>query len=206
MAEKVQQKLMYCKICGRQTIHIRNTKEMSWLMHLVLTIFTAGLWLIVLFFLLIWHGLTKPIDGKWTCSEDHSKIKNSTSKQSTSNGSIYNFIKTKGKFLTYNPTTGIGIIMIENGKKLDFSIDMWEDQEALPEVGLDNLNIYNKEGKLVITSKDYKLEKYEKVAELNQNSQKELKKYINKKLNPTITLILFSIVIIILFKLINSVL
>jgi len=36
----------------------------------VLAIFTGGLWLIVWFFLMIWHVLTKPLGGGgWTCSE-----------------------------------------------------------------------------------------------------------------------------------------
>ncbi|WP_188093930.1 hypothetical protein [Sulfurimonas sp. CVO] len=204
MAEKIQQKLMYCKTCGRKTIHIRNTKEMSWLMHLVLTIFTAGLWLIVWFFLLIWHGFTKPIDGTWTCSEDHSKSKKTFNKQFVSENTTYDFIKATGRFLTYNPTTGTGVIMASTGKQLDFSIDMWEDPEALPEVGLDNLNIYNKEGKFAVMTKSHELEKYEKLASLNQNSQKELKKNINnKKFNPMIMFILFSIIVIILFKLMS---
>ncbi len=69
MARKVAEMLRPCKKCGRQTIHYKNTKEMSWIMHLVLTIFTAGLWLVVWFILLIWHGLTKPIGGKWACSQ-----------------------------------------------------------------------------------------------------------------------------------------
>jgi len=68
MARKVDEQLRKCKSCGRETIHYKNTKEMSWIMHLVLAIFTAGLWLIVWFLILIWHILTKPIGGRWTCS------------------------------------------------------------------------------------------------------------------------------------------
>ena len=69
MARKVAEKLMLCKKCGRETIHFKNVKEMNWIMHLVLAIFTAGLWLIVWFFILIWHIMTKPVGGKWTCSQ-----------------------------------------------------------------------------------------------------------------------------------------
>ncbi len=76
----------------------------------------------------------------------------------------YDFIKVKGKFLTYDSASGIGVIMTDSGKKLDFNIAMWDDPEAVPEVGLDNLNIYNKEGKLSIMTKSYKLERYEKLA------------------------------------------
>ena len=68
MARKVAETLRYCKFCKRETIHYKNTKEMSWIMHLVLTIFTAGLWIIIWFIIAIWHVLTKPIGGKWTCS------------------------------------------------------------------------------------------------------------------------------------------
>ena len=70
MAQKVLERVDRCKACDKNTLHYRNTKEMSWIMHLVLTIFTAGAWLIVWFFLMIWHVLTKPLGGGgWTCSE-----------------------------------------------------------------------------------------------------------------------------------------
>jgi len=69
MAHKVAESLRYCKKCVRKTIHYKNTKEMSWLMHLVLTIFTVGMWLVIWFVIMIWHVLTKPIGGKWTCSQ-----------------------------------------------------------------------------------------------------------------------------------------
>jgi hypothetical protein len=69
MARKVIEQLKDCKTCKRKTLQYKNTKEMSWLMHLFLALITAGLWLIVWFFLLVWHGLTKPIGGKWVCSQ-----------------------------------------------------------------------------------------------------------------------------------------
>lgn len=69
MAKKVAERILFCKKCNRETLQYRNTKEMSWLMHLVLAIFTAGIWLIVWFFIALWHMLTKPIGGKWTCSQ-----------------------------------------------------------------------------------------------------------------------------------------
>ena len=68
MARKVAQELRDCKICGRQTLHYRNTKEMSWLVHLALAIFTLGGWLLIWGFIAFYHVLTKPIGGKWTCS------------------------------------------------------------------------------------------------------------------------------------------
>lgn len=68
MARKVLETVLYCKQCKRDTKQYRNTKEMSWLLHFILTILTAGLWLVVWFLIAIWHVLTKPIGGKWTCS------------------------------------------------------------------------------------------------------------------------------------------
>jgi hypothetical protein len=69
MARKVLEELRLCRTCGRKTLHQRNSKEMSWIMHLALTIFTAGLWLLVWVFLAFWHVLTKPMTGgRWTCS------------------------------------------------------------------------------------------------------------------------------------------
>ena len=49
MAEKVAQRIIFCKNCNRDTIHFKNTKEINWLMHFVLAVFTMGLWLIVFF-------------------------------------------------------------------------------------------------------------------------------------------------------------
>ena len=68
MAKSVVQQLKDCPNCGHPTLHLRNTKEMSWIVHLVLFFITAGFWLIVWIPLTIWHLLTKPIAGKWVCS------------------------------------------------------------------------------------------------------------------------------------------
>lgn len=68
MTQKIQEKILHCKKCKRETKQYKNTKEMNWLMHLVLAIFTAGAWLLIWVPLVIWHGLTKPIGGDWTCS------------------------------------------------------------------------------------------------------------------------------------------
>ena len=69
MVGKVEQKIMFCPNEGRSTLHYRNNKEMSWLMHLVLAIFTFGIWIIVWMLIAIFHIFTKPIAGKWTCSQ-----------------------------------------------------------------------------------------------------------------------------------------
>ena len=69
MAKTVEQQLRKCKRCRMKTLHYRNNKQISWLMHLVLTIFTAGAWLVIFFFVSIIHIFTKPLGGAWTCSQ-----------------------------------------------------------------------------------------------------------------------------------------
>ena len=72
MATKVAQQMMFCKSCGKQTKKKKNIKEMSWLMHLVLTIFTAGIWLMIWVFILLWHMIAKPasaVANRWVCSQ-----------------------------------------------------------------------------------------------------------------------------------------
>jgi len=69
MADKVQQKVKFCPNDGRSTLHYRNNKEIDWLMHLVLAIFSFGIWIIGWAVIAIYHVLTKPIAGKWTCSQ-----------------------------------------------------------------------------------------------------------------------------------------
>ena len=66
--KKVNETLKICRICNRTTIHHRNTKEMSWVAHLFLTIVSLGLWFFIWVPIAIWHGLTKPIGGEWSCS------------------------------------------------------------------------------------------------------------------------------------------
>jgi hypothetical protein len=67
MASKVAEKLIYCKKCKKSTRHLKNTKEMSWLMHFVLAVFTMGGWIIVWAAIVVWHILTKPVGGGWIC-------------------------------------------------------------------------------------------------------------------------------------------
>ena len=69
MVDKVEQKVRFCQNDGKHTLHYRNNKEINWLMHLVLAIFTVGTWIIGWAFIAIYHVLTKPIAGKWTCSQ-----------------------------------------------------------------------------------------------------------------------------------------
>lgn len=69
MALKIIQQVQYCPYCNKQTVCSKNTKEMSWLMHLVLAFFTLGFWIIIWAFTAFVHILTKPIAGSWICSE-----------------------------------------------------------------------------------------------------------------------------------------
>lgn len=69
MVDKVEQKVRFCPNQGKSTLHYRNNKEINWLMHLVLAIFTLGVWIIGWAFIAIYHVLTKPVAGKWTCSQ-----------------------------------------------------------------------------------------------------------------------------------------
>ena len=74
MAKKIEQQIKFCKKCNKNTIHIKNGEEIRWIMHLVLAIFTGGIWLIAFFAMLIWKGLTSPIPGTgggsgWICGE-----------------------------------------------------------------------------------------------------------------------------------------
>lgn len=68
MSNKVEEKVLHCKNCKRNTLHYKNTKEMSWMMHLFLSIITLGIWIPIWFLLMVVHLLTKPIGGNFTCS------------------------------------------------------------------------------------------------------------------------------------------
>jgi len=67
MATVLEQQLLPCRNCGKKTIHHRNAERFNWILHVVLTIVTLGLWLAVVAFLLI-ANLFVSHDG-WECSE-----------------------------------------------------------------------------------------------------------------------------------------
>lgn len=72
MASYVLEEMVHCKNCGHDTLHRKNAKKMSWLMHLFLTVITAGLWLIVWGILFLWHIINKSLTSlgnSWTCSK-----------------------------------------------------------------------------------------------------------------------------------------
>ena len=72
MATKVIEEMMFCNKCNKVTLHRKNSKQMSWLMHLFLAIITLGLWIIVWIFLLFLHLINKSatsVSNRWICSE-----------------------------------------------------------------------------------------------------------------------------------------
>ena len=66
MAKALEETFKKCTTCNRKTVHVRNINKTGlamFLVHLCLTIVTAGVWLILL---IIWLLLNKKIGG-WTC-------------------------------------------------------------------------------------------------------------------------------------------
>lgn len=68
MSLKLLQQVKFCQHCNKNTMCNSNTKEMNWIMHLVLCIFTLGIWLLIVPLIGLSHGLSKP-SNKWICSE-----------------------------------------------------------------------------------------------------------------------------------------
>jgi len=68
VTKAIEETLKSCSKCGKKTIHMRNTNKTSSIMllvHIGLTIVTAGAWLILL---VVWQILNAKIGG-WTCKE-----------------------------------------------------------------------------------------------------------------------------------------
>jgi hypothetical protein len=68
MAKALEQTIKKCKKCGKKTTHQRSYNKTSlimWLVHIMLTVITGGIWLVLL---LVWMLLNKKIGG-WTCAE-----------------------------------------------------------------------------------------------------------------------------------------
>lgn len=64
----IEEKLNHCKQCSKNTKHHRNNTKSSGFMllvHLILTIVTFGIWLVLV---IIWKILNAKIGG-WKCSE-----------------------------------------------------------------------------------------------------------------------------------------
>ncbi|AYX98582.1 hypothetical protein EA717_19050 [Acinetobacter baumannii] len=72
MARVVSQKMKMCSSCGCHTLHQKNSKKISWLMHFFLTVCTFSIWLWIWVLILIWHAIAKPmtaITNRWICSK-----------------------------------------------------------------------------------------------------------------------------------------
>ncbi len=72
MGAVVRQEIKYCETCGHDTVHIKSGQKMNWVLHIILTVITAGLWLIVWFFIFIYHMIMdvgKDMASRWTCSK-----------------------------------------------------------------------------------------------------------------------------------------
>jgi len=59
MATKVIEEIRFCKNCKRDTLQMKNSKQMSWLVHIFMTIITAGGWFVIWLFIFLWHVLNK---------------------------------------------------------------------------------------------------------------------------------------------------
>ena len=62
----IEQKLKHCSRCKKTTTHQRNNTSTGLVMiliHIVLTVLTAGIWLVLL---ILWKILTAKIGG-WKC-------------------------------------------------------------------------------------------------------------------------------------------
>ena len=72
MATKIIEEMKHCEKCGIDTIHRKNSKQMSWLMHLFLVVITFGVWIIIWILILLWHTINKSvtaIGNRWVCSK-----------------------------------------------------------------------------------------------------------------------------------------
>lgn len=68
MAKALEQTIKACKCCNKKTVHNRTTNKTGLIMllvHIVLTVLTAGVWLVLL---IAWMLLNTKIGG-WTCQE-----------------------------------------------------------------------------------------------------------------------------------------
>ena len=68
MVQAIEQTIKNCRQCGKKTIHIRSINQTSIFMalvHLVLTVISCGVWLVLL---IAWVLINKKIGG-WACNE-----------------------------------------------------------------------------------------------------------------------------------------
>ena len=77
MSKQITEQIKFCKECGKDTLQRKNSKSMSWGMHIILTIITLGGWGVVWLVIFIWHSLDKTLIAattKWLCSECGKKV------------------------------------------------------------------------------------------------------------------------------------
>ena len=67
MSKKVENSKRKCAGCDKTTTHARTVTTMSWLVHIIMTVITAGTWLFVVAALLVFKS--GPTD--WVCTNDH---------------------------------------------------------------------------------------------------------------------------------------
>lgn len=68
MSKAIEETLKHCKKCGKKTTHMRNINKTGLIMllvHIALTICTAGVWLVLL---VLWKVLNTKVGG-WMCKE-----------------------------------------------------------------------------------------------------------------------------------------
>jgi len=72
MARVVEQEMRFCKKCNKKTLHMRNSTQISWVMHLVLAIFTLGAWILVFLAIMLLKVVFTPLAllfaDKWVCT------------------------------------------------------------------------------------------------------------------------------------------
>lgn len=72
MATKVIEQMKFCSTCEIVTLQRKNSKQMSWLLHIFLAIITGGGWIIIWMIMLAWHAIIKSataVTSPWVCSE-----------------------------------------------------------------------------------------------------------------------------------------
>jgi len=78
MASVLLEEMKYCENCGYDTLHRKNAKKMSWILHILLSIITMGGWIIIWGLLFLWHIFNKTatsLANSWTCSTcGHKKL------------------------------------------------------------------------------------------------------------------------------------
>ncbi len=71
MASVLLEEIKFCEQCAHDTLHRKNAKKMSWILHIILTVVTLGFWGFVWAALFVWHMLNKSVTSlanSWTCS------------------------------------------------------------------------------------------------------------------------------------------